>query len=165
MTSVTDRLEKKTLLKAPQERVWGAISDAKRFGAWFGVSFEGDFAPGARMIGTIVPTTVDPDVAKSMEKHAGMTFEIQIDRIEPMNHFSYRWHPFAIHRDVDYSAEPTTLVVFELEEVTGGTMLTITESGFDGIPLARRADAFEANDEGWTLQSKLLEKYVSKTSP
>ncbi len=46
MISPTDRIEKKILLRAPQERVWRAISDAKQFGTWFGVEFEGDFARG-----------------------------------------------------------------------------------------------------------------------
>jgi uncharacterized protein YndB with AHSA1/START domain len=160
MNSTTDRIEKKTLLKAPQERVWRAITDAKRFGAWFGISFDRDFAPGARMVGSIVGTTVDPAVAERMQSYCGTTIEFEIDRIEPMHHFSYRWHPYAID-SLDYSHEPMSLVVFELEEAPGGTMLTITETGFDSIPLARRADAFEANTEGWTTQTELLEKYLA----
>ena len=91
-----------------------------------------------------------------------MAFDFTVERIEPMRLFSFRWHPFAIDPSVDYSAEPTTLVVFELAEVSGGTELTITESGFDRIPLERRAKAFSMNAEGWTAQAKLIEKYLSK---
>lgn len=134
----TDRIEKKILLRATCERVWQAISDSEQFGIWFGVAFDGRFAEGARLTGRIVPTTVDPEVARLQKPHAGMAFEFAVDRIEPMRRFSFRWHPFAVEPSVDYSKEPTTLIVFELQEVSGGTLLTISESGFDQIPLARK---------------------------
>ena len=35
-------------------------------------------------------------------------------------------------RTLDYSKEPTTLVVFELADAADGTLLTVVESGFDG---------------------------------
>jgi uncharacterized protein YndB with AHSA1/START domain len=162
MATDKDRIEKKVLLRAPRERVWRAVSDARQFGAWFGVDFDGPFTPGARLTGRIVPTTVDEEVARLQRPHEGKPFEITLDRIEPERIFSFRWHPFAMDRAVDYSSEPTTLVAFELEEVEGGTLLTIAESGFDGIPLTRRAQAFAANDGGWTHQAKLIEKYLSR---
>jgi uncharacterized protein YndB with AHSA1/START domain len=157
----TDRIEKVVELRAPVARVWRAISDAAEFGAWFGVAFDGPFAPGARMTGKIVPTTADPEVAKSQEPYAGRTFELVVDRIEPNRLFFFRWHPFAVDPNVDYSAERMTLVVFELEEIAGGTRLTITESGFDGVPLARRAQAFAMNEGGWAAQVRLVEKYLA----
>jgi uncharacterized protein YndB with AHSA1/START domain len=162
MVTTTDRIEKTILLRAPHARVWRAISDAKQFGSWFGVAFDGPFVAGARLTGRIVPTQVDAEVAKTQEPYAGKTFECSIDRIEPMRLFSFRWHPYAIEPGVDYSSEPTTLVVFELEEVPGGTRLTITESGFDRIPLERRAKAFASNDQGWAAQTRLLEKYLAR---
>jgi uncharacterized protein YndB with AHSA1/START domain len=164
MTQHTDRIEKKILLRAPRERVWGAISDARQFGTWFGVEFDGEFVAGARLTGKITPTKVDPEVAKSQQPYSGKAFEIEVDRIEPMRLLSFRWHPFAVEPGLDYSKEPATLVAFELEPAAGGTMLTITESGFDRIPLARRAKAFAANDQGWLAQTKLLEKYLARTS-
>jgi uncharacterized protein YndB with AHSA1/START domain len=161
MSTIPDRIEKKLLLRAPLERVWRAISDAKEFGSWFGVEFDGPFVPGRKMTGRIVPTTVDPEVAKSQKAYEGAKFEITVERIEPRKLFSFRWHPFAVEKGGDYSNEPTTLIVFALEEAAGGSMLTITESGFDQIPLARRARAFTANEEGWTAQAKLIEKYLA----
>lgn len=161
MSTNTDRIEKKVVLRAPRERVWRAISDSKEFGTWFGVRFDGPFAPDQRMIGKMVPTAVDPEVAKLQEPHRGMAFEFAVDRIEPQSLFSFRWHPYAIDSSVDYSKEPGTLVVFELQEVAGGTMLTVTESGFDRIPIERRAKAFAANEGGWTHQLKLIEKYLT----
>jgi uncharacterized protein YndB with AHSA1/START domain len=160
--SNTDRIQKKVVLRAPLARVWSAISDATQFGSWFGVAFDGAFTPGRVMKGKVVPTTVDPDVARTQEAYAGAEFDFTVDRIEPMSLFSFRWHPFAVEKGVDYSSEPTTLVTFELAAVSGGTQLTITESGFDRIPAHRRAKAFEMNDHGWSEQMKLVEKYVAR---
>jgi len=158
--SNTDRIQKQIVLRAPLARVWQAISDAKQFGAWFGVEFDGPFVAGREMLGRIVPTRVDPEVARLQEPHRGKAFTAVVERIEPMKRFSFRWHPFAIDSQRDYSQEPMTLVAFELNEVSGGTELTITESGFDALPLERRADAFKANDGGWSHQSKMIEKYL-----
>jgi uncharacterized protein YndB with AHSA1/START domain len=162
MASSTDRIEKQVLLQAPLKRVWRAISDAQAFGSWFGVRFDGPFVAGEHLTGRIVPTTVDPEVAESQKPYEGLRFDITVDRIEPMRLLSFRWHPYAIDPEVDYSKEPTTLVVFELEERPDGTLLTITESGFDGIPVARRAAAFEMNEQGWEAQLALIEKYLAQ---
>lgn len=160
----TDRIEKQILLRAPRERVWRAISDAWEFGLWFGVAFDGPFVEGARLTGKITPTTVDADVAKMQEPHAGTPFEWTVQRIEPMTRISFRWHPFAIDPAVDYSKEPTTLIEFELLDAPGGILLKISESGFDQIPLSRRAKAFTANERGWEIQTTLIEKYLARKS-
>ena len=162
MQTTMDRIEKKTVLRAPSQRVWHAISDPKQFGSWFGIRFDGPFAPGAKVTGKIVPTTADPEIAKQQADYVGLPVELTIDRIEPMRLFSFRWHPFAIDTKVDYSKEPTTLVEFLLDEVPDGTQLTVRESGFDGIPAERRAEAFEANAGGWAAQLKLIEKHLAK---
>jgi len=160
----TDRIEKKILLHAPLKRVWQALSDPEEFATWFGMKLDGPFKPGARLRGTIVGTSADADVAKAQKQHADIPFEITIDRVEPERLFSFRWHPHAIERHTDYSQEPTTLVVFALEEAADGVMLTVTESGFDRIPLARRAKAFEGNDQGWSIVIKLIEKHLAKAA-
>jgi uncharacterized protein YndB with AHSA1/START domain len=162
MAQQTDRIEKQVLLHAPLERVWRAVSDAKQFGTWFGVAFDGAFVPGTRLTGRITPTQVDPEIAKLQEPHTGKAFELFIERIEPMHVLSMRWHPYAVDPKVDYSNEPTTLIVFQLEKAQEGTLLTITESGFDRIPLARRAEAFAANEGGWEAQTQLIQKYLAQ---
>jgi len=161
MPSSTDRIEKKVLLRAPRERVWNAIADSAKFGSWFGVRFDRPFVAGTTMIGRIVPTTVDAEVAASQAPYEGKTFQFQIERIEPMSLFSFRWQPYAVDPAIDYSKESPTLVVFELGEVASGTMLTVTESGFDQIPIERRAKAFASNGQGWSAQMKLIEKYLA----
>jgi uncharacterized protein YndB with AHSA1/START domain len=145
----TDRIERKILLRAPRSRVWRALTDPVEFGTWFGVKVDGTFAPGARVRGAI-----------THKGYEHLTWDITIERMEAERLFSWRWHPAAVEPGVDYSAEPTTLVVFELEEVPGGTMLTVVESGFDRVPLARRAQAYSMNGEGWSLQMQAIERYV-----
>ncbi|MCG5077613.1 SRPBCC family protein [Paraburkholderia tagetis] len=157
-----DRIEKRIVLRAPRERVWRAISEAKQFGIWFGVAFDGKFAAGARITGCIAPTQVDPEVAKLQQPYVGFPFDFHIERIEPMSLFSFRWHPNAVDRNADYSREPMTLVEFRLQDADEGTLLTITESGFHSIPLERRAQAFTNNDGGWTHQSRLIEQYLDQ---
>ena len=156
----TDRIEKKIQLRAPRARVWRALSDSCEFGTWFGMKFEGPFRPGAVMHGRIVGTKVNADVARLQKPHLGKKFDIAIEQMEPERLFSFRWHPHAVDESVDYSAEPTTLIVFGLEETSDGILLTVTESGFDQIPLARRTTAFEANEQGWGLVIKLVEEYL-----
>jgi len=158
--SNTDRIVKSVVLHAPRERVWRAISEADRFGAWFGVDFDGPFVAGAEVTGRIAPTQVDADVAKLQAPHTGKPFRFRVGRIEPMSRLELRWHPYAIDPAVDYSREPMTTIEFVLEDAEGGTKLTITESGFDRIPLARRAEAYRANEGGWTHQARLVRKYV-----
>ena len=161
---MTDRIEKKILLRAPRKRVWRALADSTEFGTWFGMRFNGPFEPGAVMRGVIVPTTVDAEVAKAQKSHEGTPFEITIEQMEPERLFSFRWHPGAIDPTVDYSLEPTTLVEFTLEETPEGVLLTLTESGFDRIPLARRAKAFASNEGGWSMMMGVIEKYVGEKS-
>ena len=161
MRSSTDRIEKQTVLQAPLDRVWRAISDSKEFGTWFGVEFDGPFTAGATLKGRIVPTKVDPEVAKGQEPYAGYEFDCTVERVEPMRLFAIRWQPDVPEPGLDLSKAPTTLVEFELEEVADGTRLTITESGFDQIPIERRAKVFTRNEEGWEAQTKLIEKYLA----
>ena len=159
----SDRIEKEVLLRSPLERVWRAISDANEFGRWFGVRFDGPFVAGTSVTGVITPTTVDDDVARAQEPYAGKADTWQIVAVEPHRRLAFRWHPYGVEDGVDYSKEPTTLVVFELQEVEGGTLLSVVESGFDKIPAARRVEAFRMNSGGWDEQLKNIEKHTGET--
>src|SRR3984957_415730 len=153
MNTSTDRLERKILLKAPRSRVWRALSNAEEFGAWFGVDFKGSaFVTGKAVKGRI-----------TYPGYEHLVMEVFVERIVPERFLSWRWHPAAIDTAVDYSEEPTTLVVFELDDAPGGVMLSVVESGFDSIPEARRATAFRMNSSGWEEQMKNIEKHVAKS--
>ena len=152
MTMVTDRIEKRIVLRASRSRVWRALTDAREFGTWFGVTLHAPFAEG---------TTVRGQITHPGYEH--LTMELLIERIEPERYFAYRWHPYAVDPGTDYSHEPTTLVEFRLDEAGEDTVLTMIESGFDRIPPARRDEAFRMNEGGWTEQVRNIERHVSQS--
>lgn len=146
---VTDRIEKKVFLRAPRSRVWRALADAKEFGTWFRVKLEGPFVEGATVRGNV-----------TYPGYEHYTFEVRVERLEPERYFAYRWHPYP-QPGKDHASEPPTLVEFRLDEAEGGTLLTISESGFDRLPAARREEAFRMNEGGWTEQAVNIERHVS----
>jgi uncharacterized protein YndB with AHSA1/START domain len=146
-----DRIEKQIELKAPVSRVWRALTDYREFGEWFRVKLEGPFVAGKATGGYI-----------TLPGYEHLRMEVVVEKIEPERFFSYTWHPYSIDPKVDYSQETPTLVEFTLEKSAKGTLLKVTESGFDKIPSARRAEAFRMNENGWTQQVKNIESHVAQ---
>jgi uncharacterized protein YndB with AHSA1/START domain len=144
-----DTIAKSTVAPAPRARVWSALSDYRQFGEWFKCAFDEPFVAGKKASGRI-----------TYPGYEHVKMEIWIEAIEPEHRFSFRWHPYAIDPNVDYSKEPTTLVTFSLADAAGGTRLEVTESGFDQIPEARRQKALEMNSGGWEQQMKNIADYV-----
>jgi uncharacterized protein YndB with AHSA1/START domain len=149
--TVPDRIEKKVVLRAPRSRVWRAITDAREFSEWFRVALRGQFEPGKEITGQV-----------TYPGYEHLTFSASVERMDPERLFSFRWHPAAIDPKVDYSKEPTTLVEFRLEDAPGGTLLTVTESGFQALPAARQSSAHEANSGGWEEQLRNIERHVAQ---
>ena len=129
----TNAIEKQIFLRAPRARVWRALTDAREFGTWFGVSLDDPIEAGKWVSGRIT--------------HPGyehVRFRMLVERMDREVLFAYRWHPYAVDPDVDYSKEPMTLV----------------ESGFDRVPRDRRAEAFRMNEQGWTQQMENIRRHV-----
>jgi uncharacterized protein YndB with AHSA1/START domain len=148
---MAERIEKKIELKAPVARVWRALTDYREFGEWFRVKIEEPFVPGAVSRGHI-----------TWPGYEHLQWEAVVKAMEPERLFSFTWHPYAVDPKMDYSQEPQTLVEFRLEKTKQGTLLTVTESGFDKIPAARRAEAFMRNEGGWAQQMENIERHVAK---
>ena len=147
-SQTTHRIEKTTVLRAPQTRVWRALTDATQFGTWFGIKLNEPFAVGRTVKGQMT------------FRGEQLAIDFAIERIHPEEHFAYRWHPYAIDPKADYSSEPMTLVEFRLKPVADGTELTVIESGFDRIPAHRRDEAYRMNDGGWKSQIEKLRRHV-----
>ena len=145
-----NRIEKRIELKASVSRVWRALTDHREFGEWFRVRLDGPFVPGQISRGQI-----------TYPGYEHVKFEAVVQKMEPERFFSYTWHPYAVDSKIDYSREEPTLVEFKLEKTSDGTLLTVTESGFEKIPSNRRSEAFRMNDGGWAEQLKNIESYVS----
>ena len=148
-----NKIEKRVELKAPISRVWRALTDFREFGEWFRVNLEGPFLPGQVARGHI-----------AYPGYEHLIFECTVQQMEPERLFSFTWHPYAIDPNTDYSSEPPTLVEFRLEATATGTLLTVTESGFENIPAHRCLEAFRMNDGGWTEQMKNIERHVTEKS-
>lgn len=148
-----NRIEKRIELKAPVSRVWRALTDHREFGEWFGVKIDEPFAAGQVSRGHI-----------TYPGYEHIKWEAVVQKIEPERLFSYTWHPYAVDSKIDYSKETPTLVEFTLEKTAGGTLLVVTESGFEKIPRDRRLEAFRKNEGGWAEQMKNIEKYVAQKS-
>lgn len=153
-TAQTDRIEQEVRIQAPRARVWKALTDSKEFGAWFGAEVSEPFAPGRS-----VAMRMRGDSACTGKTHP--EFEIHIERVEPEEVFSFRWHPYAVDPKVDYAQEPTTLVEFRLSTTPAGTLVRVVESGFDRIPPGRRVEAFRMNTKGWAIQLENVKKHVT----
>ncbi len=152
--SSTDRIEKRVELNAPIARVWVALTDHRQFGEWFMVRLESPFVPGEPTRGRI-----------TYPGYEHLVFEIVVRQMEPQRLFSYHWHPYAIDPKVDYSQEEPTLVEFRLTPTAGGgTLLVVTETGFDKIPAHRRDEAFRMDDGGWAEQMTNIKHYVDSTT-
>jgi len=150
-----NQIEKRIELKAPVARVWRALTDYREFGAWFCVKLEGPFVPGQTTRGYIT--------------HPGyehVKWEATVQKMEPERLFSFTWPQIKsldkATYSPDYSGQPTTLVEFRLEKTATGTLLTLTESGFENVPSDRREEAFRRNDGGWAQQMKNIESYVAQ---
>ncbi len=151
MNTAKDHIKKEILLKAPVSRVWRALSDAEEFGEWFGAALKGKtFTPGSRVLGQMTASGCE-----------NIAFDVLIEDMEPNRLLSFWWHPYAVDPSIDYSKEPTTLVVFSLKEVEGGTLLSVIESGFDKISPSRTVEALHMHSGGWDEQLKNIEKYIS----
>ena len=147
----TNRIEKSIELQAPVSRVWRALTDYREFGEWFLVQLEAPFQPGQPSRGQLTYPGLE-----------FVKFRAVVQKIEPEHTFSFTWHPYAIDPAVDYSTETPTLVEFTLEPTPTGTLLRLTESGFENIPAHRRSEAFLKNDGGWAAQIRNIEAHVAQ---
>lgn len=150
MNPASDRIERKVLLKAKRSQVWRVLANAEEFGKWFGVALEGKrFVAGEWTQGRV-----------TYPGYEHVLWNVLVERVEPERLFSFRWHPYAVRPEIDYSQEPTTLVKFELEDHDAGTLLRVSESGFDHIPDVRREKAFRMDSRGWEEQMNNIEQFL-----
>ena len=148
-------IEKRIELKAPISRVWRALTDYRELGEWFRVKLDGPFASG--------------QVSRRQITYPGyehVKWEAVVQKMEHERLFSFAWpHAKSLETEDhpgDYSKQPSTLVEFRLEKTTHGTLLVLTESGFDKLPGDRGLEAFRRNDGGWTEQMTNIENDVAQ---
>jgi len=147
------RIDRSIDIKAPPERVWRALTTASEVSAWFQVAIDGAIAPGQE----VWMTSLHPE-------HAGVRFRVLFVEMTPPHRFVWQWHPGAVDPTIDYSKEPRTTVTFTLEPIASGTRLSVSETGFEGVALERRAAVYKDNTGGWTEVVTWIQKYVESAS-
>ncbi|HLJ49426.1 MAG TPA: SRPBCC family protein [Bryobacteraceae bacterium] len=143
------RIDRSIDIKAPRERVWRALTTTRELSAWFQVAVEGEIATGQE----VWMTSTHPE-------HAGVRFRVLFVEMTPPERFVWQWHPGAVDPNVDYSKEPRTTVTFTLEPISTGTRLSVSETGFEGVALERRAKVYKDNAGGWAEVVTWIQKYV-----
>lgn len=151
IATITDAIERKVFLRASRKNVWDDITDPKLFAEWFSMDIKGTFEPGNKITGTV-----------NFKEHEKMIVDAKIDEMVPQKVFSWYWHPFPADPNFDYSKEAMTHISFELKDSPGGTLLTVTESGFDKLSPSRRNETYNANSEGWDMVLKSIEKHFGE---
>ena len=146
-----DRIEKIVDLAAPVARVWRAITDHKEFGEWFRVRLDNPFKVGETTTGYI-----------TYPGYEHMKWVTVTERMDHERLFAFSWPPSAIDPDTEYDADAKVLVEFRLEPTETGTRLTITESGFQQFPEAKRLEVLRSNTEGWDIQAKNVAAHVER---
>jgi len=150
--SQLNKIERKTLIRAPRSRVWRALTTVPEFCKWFSAQTRAAaFQPGVRV--DLVSTYGSGECDKQ-------TFLMDIVDVVPEHRFSWRWHPGSIKPGEDISAEPMTLVEFSLEDAAGGTLVTVVETGFERLFADRPSRVFKQNEDGWEIQMAALERYL-----
>jgi len=146
---MTNTITKTTLVKAPIERVWRAISDHNEFGQWFKVALDQPFAVGQDSTGKM-----------TYPGYEGYPWFAHVLAIEPNRRLAYDWVPGPAEIGQDLSNEQRTRVEFLLEAEADGTRVTIIESGFDKLPEERRESVLRGNTKGWDAQADNLREYA-----
>ena len=146
-----DRIDRTIELAAPPDRVWKALTTPDEIAAWFHVAIDGPLASGHEVWMTLTGA-----------KGVGKRFRVKVVEMDAPRRFAWEWHPGEIDPAVDYSREPRTRVTFTLEPSARGTRLTLSETGFTDVSLARRAKVFGDNTKGWTQVLAWFQSYVEK---
>ena len=130
-------------IAAPPEKVWSAVTEPDHISRWFGrVELDGAGA-GARGTMSFPERTPIP---------------LLVEAIDPPRTVTYRWNnDDAVEGDPDeLVVDHSTVFTFTLEPVSGGTQLTVVESGFEQTtdPTAN----LESHRDGWGSE---LDKLVA----
>ncbi len=129
-------------IKAPASKVWAALTEADLIAQWFGDTAELDATPGG--VGMF-----------AWKEHGHGPFRVLVERADKPKTLIYRW---AREANVDPVPGNSTVVRFDLDEIEGGTRLTLVETGFEELsdPQANR----DGNVEGWNAELGKLVEFV-----
>ena len=147
------KIVKKVEIDAPIARVWDAIIDHNKFGEWFRCKLDQPFEEGGWSTGMM-----------TYPGSEHVEWKAKVVSIRDEECLEFTWPAYVEDESVDLSNEPWLQCTFELEEIPGGTLLTVTEFGFEKLSPAIRDDARRGNEQGWEIQAGHIKEYVSNNS-
>jgi uncharacterized protein YndB with AHSA1/START domain len=143
-----DSITRQIQIDSDPQCVWDALSDATAFGEWFRVKLDGPFVVGETTTGKM-----------TYPGHEGVPWTSVTEVMEQPRRFVFRWPDCPPGED----AGPDTVwltVEFTLQPQGGGTLVTVTETGFAALPEDRRVSMLRDNAEGWEIQTANLKHHV-----
>lgn len=143
-----DLIQREIIVNASQEKVYNAIVDPNKITSWFPDKVEGSLEAGESAIFTFTE-----------HDHQARVF---VEESTPYNYFSYRWVPGGNGSLEEQKDINTTLVEFILEEIDGGTKVTLKESGFASLPAELAESSFKDNSGGWEYMMGRLENFINE---
>jgi uncharacterized protein YndB with AHSA1/START domain len=117
-----DAIERQEVLPVPPDRVWEALTVAGELSAWFGAEVSGEL----RAMGRITFRWED-----------GRERPAVIEELEPPRRLAFRWLPFERRSGGETRVVGTGRVEISVEEVPGGSRITVAERGPIGAGLGR----------------------------
>lgn len=139
-----DTIERTIFVAADVDRVWDALTTAAGIRGWFGDEAEIDLRPGGE--------------ARFGWTEYGDSSHAIVVEVERPTRFSYRWAASGVDRA---DTGPSTLVVFTMADVDGGTNVTVVESGFASLPLEIIEKSLEENTAGWKAEMQDLRDHLA----
>ncbi|MCI0712777.1 MAG: SRPBCC domain-containing protein [Chloroflexi bacterium] len=130
-------------INAPRERVWQAITDANQIMKWWGGGDHWEIDE-LKVGGTI----------KFGDPADLMLATIAV--LDPPREFRLRWPP----QEQYHNLEMFTTYVLETEN--GGTRVTVSETGFEGLPADVRQKRYESTMSGYESVLAGLKKYIEE---
>lgn len=143
-----DSITRQIQINADPQRVWDALSDATAFGEWFRVRLDGPFVVGETTTGKM-----------TYHGHEGVPWTSITEVMEPPKRLVFRWPDCPPGEDAGRGTVWLT-VEFTLQSQDGGTLVTVTETGFAALPEDRRISMMRDNREGWEIQTGNLKRHV-----
>lgn len=135
-------------IEAPRERTWHAITETEHIRQWWGAA------------GYAEITALSPAAIIRFGNGENAIFAM-IRRVDPPHEFVYEWPPHPRYFSVPF------VTSYTLEEESGGTRVTFSESGFDAWPddEARRS-RFERISREFRMVLENLKAYLeARTLP
>lgn len=140
-------IQRDLTINATAERIYNAIAMPEQLVKWFPDKVEGDYKVGGQ------------PVFSFGEKHRNSVF---IQDATPHSYFAYRWVPGGNDFIGDVRTVPNTLVEFRITELQPGRCsVSLTETGFAGLPAEIAATSLQQNNNGWDIMLVRLEQYFS----